>query len=39
MREREHTKAELAKIGQVRRFLIENGIVDDAGFEEYINEL
>ncbi|MDR2681220.1 MAG: hypothetical protein LBC47_10475 [Tannerella sp.] len=39
MQERAHTKAELAKIERVRRFLIENGIVDDAGFEEYINEL
>jgi hypothetical protein len=39
MQERQHTAKELVKIEKVRRFLIENGIVDDTGFMDYyINE-
>lgn len=39
MQEREHTKRELAKIDKVRRYLIDEGIMDDSGFIDYINEL
>ena len=39
MQERTHTALELIKIEQVRRFLIDNGIVDETGFEDYIKEL
>jgi len=39
MQERAHTAIELIKIEQVRRFLIDNGIVDETGFEDYIKEL
>jgi len=35
MQERTHTAIELIKIEQVRRFLIDNGIVDETGFEDY----
>lgn len=38
MEEREHTAHELVKLESVRKFLIENGIVDEDGFFEYINE-
>ncbi|NDV65900.1 hypothetical protein [Bacteroides sp. 224] len=36
MEEREHTRQELVKIENVRNFLIENGIVDEDGFFDYI---
>lgn len=39
MQEREHTRKELAKIDRVRRYLLEEGIMDDSGFIDYINEL
>jgi len=39
MQERAHTVIELMKIEQVRRFLIDNGIADETGFEDYIKEL
>jgi hypothetical protein len=39
MQERSHTAQELVKIEKVRRFLIENGIVDENGFEDYLKEL
>ena len=39
MQERVHTAIELIKIEQVRRFLIDNGIADETGLEDYIKEL
>lgn len=39
MQEREHTRQELVKIDRVRRYLLEEGIIDDEGFIEYISEL
>jgi hypothetical protein len=39
MQEREHTANELIKIEQTRRFLIENGIVDEDGFADYMKEI
>ena len=39
MQEREHTRQELVKIDKVRRYLLEEGIIDDEGFIEYISEL
>ena len=39
MQEREHTRQELVKIDKVRRYLMEEGIIDDEGFIEYISEL
>ena len=39
LQERTHTALELIKIEQVRRFLIDNGIADETGFEDYIKEL
>ena len=39
MQERPHTQAELEKIEKVRRFLLDEGIVDDEGFIDYISEL
>lgn len=38
MQERDHTFQELAKMEQVRNLLIEEGVVDAEGFEDYINE-
>lgn len=38
MRDREHTSHELVKIDKVRRFLLEKGIIDDAGFIDYLAE-
>lgn len=38
MNERDHTLRELIKMEKVRNLLIEQGIVDIAGFEEYTNE-
>ena len=39
MQERPHTQTELDKIEKVRRFLLDEGIVDDDGFIDYISEL
>lgn len=39
MQEREHTLTELHKMEKVRRFLLDQGIVDNEGFIEYLSEL
>lgn len=39
MQEREHTLAELTKMEIVRNFLLNEGIIDDDGFIEYLNTL
>ena len=39
MQERDHTLRELIKMETVRNMLIEQGIVDVDGFEEYLHEL
>lgn len=39
MQEREHTKKELVKIERVRRYLLEESIIDDNGFIDYMSEL
>lgn len=39
MQEREHTLAELSKMEKVRRFLIDNGIVDKDSFTDYLSEI
>lgn len=39
MQEREHTQKELAKMDKVRRFLLEENIIDDEGFIDYVSEL
>lgn len=38
MQEREHTLLELQKMEKVRRFLLEEIIVDDESFIEYLGE-
>lgn len=38
MQEREHTLLELQKMEKVRRFLLEENIVDDESFIEYLGE-
>ena len=39
MQEREHTLQELKKMEYVRNLLIEQGVIDVAGFVEYTNEI
>lgn len=39
MQERTHTEEELFKIEKVRRFLLQENIIDDSGFIDYIAEL
>ena len=39
MQEREHTKDELRKMEQVRNFLLEENIIDNDSFTEYVNTL
>ena len=39
MKDRDHTLNELVKLDKVRRFLIEEGIVDDEGFIDYLAEI
>ena len=39
MQEREHTLKELKKMEQVRNLLIEQGVMDADGFEDYANEI
>ena len=39
MKDREHTQNELIKLDKVRRFLLEEGIVDDEGFIDYLAEI
>jgi hypothetical protein len=36
MEEREHTLEELKKMEQVRRYLIDNGVFDSEGLNDYI---
>jgi len=38
MQEREHTLLELQKMEQVRKFLLENGIIDEDSFIEFLND-
>lgn len=39
MQEREHTLKELSRMEAVRNFLLNEGIVDDDGFRDYMREL
>lgn len=39
MQEREHTLAELARMEQVRRYLLDNNIVDMDSFQDYLTEI
>lgn len=39
MQEREHTKTGLIKLEKVRRFLLDENIVDEDGFIDYMSEL
>ena len=39
MQEREHTLVELAKMERVRRYMLENNIVDMDSFQDYLNEI
>lgn len=39
MEEREHTKQELLKMEKVRSFLLNESIIDDDSFVEYMNTL
>lgn len=39
MEEREHTRQELAKLEKVRTFLMNEDIIDDGSFVEYLNTL
>jgi hypothetical protein len=39
MQEREHTLAELARMEQVRRCLLDNNIVDMDSFQDYLTEI
>ena len=39
MDEREHTKAELSKMEKVRRYLLDENIIDDESFIDYVNTL
>lgn len=39
MQEREHTSNELLKMEKVRRYLLDEGIIDDDGFIDYMQEL
>lgn len=38
MQEREHTLLELQKMEQVRKFLLDNGIIDEDSFVEFLND-
>lgn len=37
--EREHTLLELQKMERVRRFLLENNVIDKDAFTDYLSEL
>ena len=37
MKERSHTLAELAKMERVRNYLLDNGVYDLDGFNDYID--
>ena len=39
MEERNHTKAELAKLEKVRRFLLNEDIIDDDSFIDYVTTI
>lgn len=39
MQEREHTLIELARMEKVRRFLLDNDIVDKDSFVDFLNEM
>ncbi|MGM9748668.1 MAG: hypothetical protein ACI3ZN_07690 [Candidatus Cryptobacteroides sp.] len=39
MQEREHTLVELARMEKVRRFMMENNIMDKDSFDDYLKEL
>lgn len=39
MQEREHTLVELAKMERVRRYMLDNNIVDMDAFQDYLNEI
>lgn len=39
MQEREHTLVELAKMERVRRYILDNNIVDMDAFQDYLNEI
>lgn len=39
MQEREHTLLELQKMEQVRRFLLDNNVIDKDAFTDYLSEL
>ena len=39
MQEREHTSRELAKLERVRNFLLQENVIDDTGFIDYMTEL
>ena len=39
MEERSHTKAELAKLENVRRFLLNEDIIDDDSFINYVTTI
>lgn len=39
MQEREHTRRELIKLEKVRNFLLEQNVIDDTGFIDYMSEL
>ena len=39
MQERSHTLAELTKIEKVLQFLLDEQIIDDESFIDYLNEL
>lgn len=39
MQEREHTLVELARMENVRRYLLENDITDMDSFKDYLREL
>lgn len=39
MEERTHTKLELHKLERVRRFLLEEKIIDNDSFDDYVNTL
>lgn len=39
MEEREHTRQELKKMEKVRTFLLNEGVIDDDSFVEYVNTL
>lgn len=39
MQEREHTLHELEKMEKVRRFMLENDIIDKDAFTDYMSEL